>query len=169
MTTGKRIRFIRTFRGMTQKELGIALGFDAGSADIRVSQYESDNRKTIKEPMLHQMAEILKVNYNALKTYEFDNPLDVMESFFWFEEEFPLQIALFEFQTDKDIDKPSMKIPAGTDGEAIESPIAVMFALPEYRKCFKEWQQKKRDYYNGVITKEEYVEWKLQWDLGANF
>lgn len=142
MTTGKRIRYTRTFRGMTQKDLGIALGFDPGSADIRVSQYESDNRKTIKEPMLRQMAEILKVNYNALKTYEFDNPLDVMESFFWFEKEFPLQIALFEFQTDKDIDKPSMKIPAGTDGEAIKSPIAVMFALPEYRKCFKEWQQK---------------------------
>ena len=59
-----------------------------------------------------------------------------MESFFWFEEEFPLQIALFEFQTDKDIDKPSMKIPSGMDGEAIESPIAIMFALPEYRKCF---------------------------------
>lgn len=57
-----------------------------------------------------------------------------MESFFWFEEEFPLQIALFEFKTDKDIDKASMKIPAGT----IESPIAVMFALPQYRKCFKE-------------------------------
>ena len=129
MTTGKSIRFIRTFRGMTQKELGIALGFDAGSADIRVSQYESDNRKTIKEPMLRQMAEILIVTYNALKSYEYDNPLDVMESFFWFEEEFPLQIALFEFQTDKDIDKPSMKIPAGTDGEAIESPIAVMFFI----------------------------------------
>lgn len=58
------------------------------------------------------MAEILKVNYNALKAYEFDNPLDVMESFFWFEEEFPLQIALIEFQTDKDIDKPIMNIPA---------------------------------------------------------
>ena len=28
----------------------------------------------------------------------------------------------------------------------------------------KEWQQKKRDYHNGAITKEEYVEWKLQWD-----
>lgn len=37
MTIGKRIRFIRTFRCMTQKELGIALGFDVGSADIRVS------------------------------------------------------------------------------------------------------------------------------------
>lgn len=44
-----------------------------------------------------------------------------------------------------------MKIPADKDGEAIESPIAVMFALPEYRKCFKEWQQ-KRDYHNGVIN-----------------
>jgi transcriptional regulator with XRE-family HTH domain len=149
---------------MTQKELGIALGFDPGSADIRVSQYESDNRKAIKEPMLRQMAEIFKVSYNALKAYEFDNPIDVMESFFWFEEEFPLQIALFEFQTDKDIDKPILNIPAGINGEAIESPIAVMFALPEYRRCFKEWQQKKRDYHNGVITKEEYVEWKLQWD-----
>lgn len=76
------------------------------------------------------------------KEYEFDNRLDVMESFFWFKEEFPLQIALFEFQTDKDIDKPSMKIPSGTDVEAIESPLAVMFALPEYRRYFKEWQQK---------------------------
>lgn len=81
MRTGKRIRFIRAFRGMTQKELGFALGFDLGSADIRVSQYESVNRKTIKEPMLRQMAEILNVNYNDLKTNEFDNPLAVMESF----------------------------------------------------------------------------------------
>lgn len=168
MTTGKRIRFIRTFRGMTQKELGIALGFDPGSADIRVSQYESNNRKAIKEPMLRQMAHIFKVNYNALKTYEFDNPLDVMESFFWFEEEFPLQVALFEFHTDKDIDKPIMNIPVDIGGEAIESPIAVMFALMEYRRCFKEWQQKKHEYHDGVITKEEYVEWKLQWDYECN-
>lgn len=65
-----------------------------------------------------------------------------LQSFFWFGEEFPLQIALFEFQTNKDIDMPSMKIPAGTNGEAIESLIAVMFALSEYRKCIKEWQQK---------------------------
>lgn len=27
---------------------------------------------------------------------------------------------------------------------------------------------KKRDYHNGVITKEEYVEWKLQWNLKVN-
>lgn len=33
MTAGKRIRFICTFQGMTQKELKIALGFDAGNAD----------------------------------------------------------------------------------------------------------------------------------------
>jgi transcriptional regulator with XRE-family HTH domain len=39
MKTCKRIRFIRTFRGMTQKELGIALGFDTGSANIIVSKY----------------------------------------------------------------------------------------------------------------------------------
>lgn len=165
MTIGKRIRFIRTFRGMTQKDLGIALGFEPGSADIRISQYESDNRKSIKEPMLRQMAEILKVNYNALKPYEFDNPLDVIESFFWFEEEFPMQVALFEFQTDKNIDKPELKLPATPEGDSIDSPVAIMFALSEYRKCFAEWQNKKRDYHNGIITKDEYIEWKLQWEL----
>lgn len=53
---------------MTQKEPGTALRFDPGSADIRVSQYESDNRKTIKEPILRQMVKILNVKYNALKT-----------------------------------------------------------------------------------------------------
>lgn len=35
-----------------------------------------------------------------------------------------------------------MKIPIGTDEDAIKPTIAVMFTLWEYRVCFKEWQQK---------------------------
>ena len=42
MAVGDRIKRVRNFRGMTQKELGIAVGFDEKSADIRIAQYESN-------------------------------------------------------------------------------------------------------------------------------
>ena len=38
MSVGNRIKRARTFRGMTQKELGIAVGLDEKSADIRIAQ-----------------------------------------------------------------------------------------------------------------------------------
>ena len=38
MTLGKRIKRIRTYRGMTQRELGIRLGYKESGADIRIAQ-----------------------------------------------------------------------------------------------------------------------------------
>ena len=43
---GDKIHRIRDFRGMTQKQLGIAVGFDEKSADVRIAQYESGTRTT---------------------------------------------------------------------------------------------------------------------------
>lgn len=45
----------------------------------------------------------------------------------------------------------------------IDSPVTIMFALSEYRNFFKEWQKIKNDYHSGAITRDVYVEWKLQW------
>jgi len=44
MAIGERIRFIRNLRGMTQKGLGAAVGFDEKTADVRIAQYESGTR-----------------------------------------------------------------------------------------------------------------------------
>ena len=41
---GDKIHRIRDFRGMTQKQLGKAVGFDEKSADVRIAQYESGTR-----------------------------------------------------------------------------------------------------------------------------
>ena len=38
MSIGERIRYIRNLRGMTQKELGKAIGFDDRTADIRLQK-----------------------------------------------------------------------------------------------------------------------------------
>ncbi len=59
MTIGQRIKKIRLFRGMTQKELGNILGFGA-HGDIRIAQYESGVR-TPKEQMLIKMADVFCV------------------------------------------------------------------------------------------------------------
>ena len=52
MAIGERIRFFRNLRGMTQKLLGIQVGFPEKTADIRIAQYESGTR-TPKEDLTH--------------------------------------------------------------------------------------------------------------------
>ena len=44
MAIGERIHFFRILRGMTQKYLGMALGFPEKSADVRLAQYENGSR-----------------------------------------------------------------------------------------------------------------------------
>ena len=49
MTVGDKIKKIRTFRGMTQKELGLAVGFEEKGADNRIAQYETNYRVPKRE------------------------------------------------------------------------------------------------------------------------
>ena len=65
LNTSKRIRHFRMLRGMTQKALGMAVGFPQGSADVRIAQYESGMR-TPKQNLLCQMAKALGVSSSEL-------------------------------------------------------------------------------------------------------
>ena len=58
MTVGEKIKKIRTFRGMTQKELGLAVGFEEKGADNRIAQYET-NYRVPKKDLLNKIAEVL--------------------------------------------------------------------------------------------------------------
>ena len=55
MSTGENIKRIRNIRGITQKELGIAVGIGEESAGPRMAQYETGKR-TPKEKMLNKVA-----------------------------------------------------------------------------------------------------------------
>ncbi len=65
LNMGMRIRHFRILRGMTQKALGIAVGFPQYSADVRIAQYESGAR-TPKRNLLYQMAKALGVSPSEL-------------------------------------------------------------------------------------------------------
>ena len=60
MTIGDKIKKIRTFRNMTQAELGAALGWGDKGAN-RLAQYETNYRVPRKD-LVTEMAKILDVN-----------------------------------------------------------------------------------------------------------
>lgn len=65
LNTGNRIRRYRILRGMTQKALGVAVGFPPETADVRIAQYESGAR-TPKQNLLCRIAQVLGVSPSVL-------------------------------------------------------------------------------------------------------
>ena len=68
---GERIHFFRLLRGMTQKYLGMALGFPEKSADVRIAQYETGSR-TPKADLTAALAQVLDVSPHALSVPDID-------------------------------------------------------------------------------------------------
>ena len=86
MTTGERIKRIRTFRSMTQADLCETLEFEPKSSAVRIAQNETDYCAT-KEDLVYRLANILHVSPMAIHGYNMDSSQDIMEALFWLEEE----------------------------------------------------------------------------------
>ena len=95
MTVGDKIKKIRTFRGMTQKELGLAIGLEEKGADNRIAQYET-NYRVPKRELLDKMAEALRVDRQNFYTIAPGSAEDFMRTFFWLDEDSPGAIRLFQ-------------------------------------------------------------------------
>ena len=147
MAVHDRIKRIRNMRSITQKELGVAVGFDESNADVRVAQYESGTR-TPKEDLLRKIAEVLDVNYRALYEPTLYAAEDVMYTLFELDEHYP--ISLHEVTNTSDPFSP-------------ENHIAVSFNYFLLDDFFAEWIQRKKDLADGSISKAEYMEWKVNW------
>ena len=91
MATGERIRFFRNLRGMTQKALGTLLGFPPTSADVRMAQYESEDR-TPKADLTAAIAEALDVSPRAITVPDIDSMDGLMHTLFTLEDRKLLRI-----------------------------------------------------------------------------
>jgi len=152
MAIGERIKRIRNLRKLTQKELGLAIGFDDNTADVRVAQYESGTR-TPKEDMLNKIAEVLDVNYRSLYEPTLYAAEDVMYKLFELDEHYNhLQILNMADESSTSTSKSSK---------------AVSFNSHLLDEFFEEWQERKKDLADGIISKVEYMEWKLNWPQSA--
>lgn len=139
MSIGKRIRHFRMLRGMTQKELGIAVGLEADAAANRITQYELDYRKP-KGGLLNKIAEALNISPAALTVPYHTNPIDIMHILFLAEEEFGLHVEL-------------------TD-EKVSFHLSQTSIPPIFKNYLTCWLKKDKEYQQGKLTKSEYEQWK---------
>ena len=95
MSPGKRIRRFRLERRMTQRALGIAVGFPAKTADIRIAQYESGAR-TPKHALLCTLAEALGVSPSALDIPRIKSREALNQLLLALEDEYGLTVTITE-------------------------------------------------------------------------
>ncbi|MBR6572876.1 MAG: helix-turn-helix transcriptional regulator [Clostridia bacterium] len=133
MISGERIKSIRKMRGLTQKELGLAVGFDESTADIRIAQYESDNR-TPKANLLNNMADELEVCPYALSEPQIETDLGLLHTLFAIEDLYGLEIKEIDGRYMLSLSAPDTKL----------------------EKALSAWCEKKENFENGEIEEEDY-------------
>lgn len=80
MTLGKKIKEYRLLHDMTQKELGMKIGFSASTADSRIRKYEGDLMAP-KSEIRNKLVQALDVDPSALSDIDIHSIEDVVRTF----------------------------------------------------------------------------------------
>ena len=141
MAIGKRIRFFRNRKGMTQKQLGEILGFLGKTSDVRMAQYESGSR-TPKEDLVKSLAGVLEVSPLALRIPDIDSDLGFIHTLFAVEDLHGVRV-----------EKNENEVHIVFDGNKPNVDRSVFQMLTA-------WAEQAEKYRNGEITKEQYDKWR---------
>ncbi len=161
MQIGEKIRKIRKFRGISQREFEEM----AGLGKNRLAQYESGYRIPRLE-LLDKMAKLLDVSLLSLKEVNGEDPYEIMEIFFWLEEASPEVIVLFQMNSMRGETAehfPEEVLYRDDEKWTIREPIGMWFNHPLIDGFLKEWIYHKQELERGEITQDEYFEWKIGW------
>ena len=85
ITFGRKLKHLRLKNHLTQKELGIAVGFPDSCADVRIAQYESDVR-TPKTDLMKLFASTLGVPIELFTVPVLSEPREYEAASFWMHE-----------------------------------------------------------------------------------
>ena len=144
MAIGERIRFFRNLKGMTQKYLGMQVGFPEKTADIRMAQYESGSR-TPKADLTNKLAEVFGVSPQALSVPDIDSYIGLMHTLFTLEDRYGLTIERTENGVSMYADPKK-----GTDAA-------------ELSEMLNAWAEQSEKYHNGDINRDEYDKWRYNY------
>ena len=131
MSLGSNLKTIRLFRNKTLKELGQILGFSTSSADVRISQYESDKKKP-RENVIENLAYKLDVSPQAIDIPDIETYIGAIYTLFQLERSYGLKIDELDGQPILRFDK----------------------LLPHEQDTLYEY------FREGKITQQQYEEWK---------
>lgn len=139
LSQGSRIAYVRQFRMMSQNDISDKLGLTGECKRRTMTRYEKGNRNP-KEVRTLEISEILNVNMNSIKKYDYLNIEDIIYTFLWLEELLPnYHIDLSD-------------VPNINDKYIIE-----------IKKFLEEWTIIRNKRFKREISFEEYTEWKLNY------
>ncbi len=144
MAIGERIRFIRNLRNMTQKWLGMAVGFEENTADVRMAQYESGTR-TPKENLVQTISEKLEVSSHALTVPDIDSYVGLFHTFFALEDLYGIRASEIDGELCIRLDK------------------SKGLTYLELFDMLSAWNQEAEKLRNGEITKDAYDHWRYNY------
>lgn len=175
MQISERIKKVREYRNIKQKDLGVAIGFPATSAAVRIAQYENGTRMPKKETAL-AISKVLQCNYiNFYDGTDLSEAERIMLDFFWLEES--MSGSLYIFQLQKYNDKEDERIAHGMFNDyqydGVFPPVALAFNYNKINDFMREWAFHFQERQKKEISDAEYFEWKLNWpftcDDGGRF
>ena len=141
MAIGERIHFIRSLRGMTQKYLGMMVGFSEKTADVRMAQYETGAR-TPKADLTAALAKELDVSPEALNVPDIDSYIGLMHTLFTLEDIYGLTIEGENGAVTLHVNPFK-----GKDAARLNEMVVA-------------WAQEAKRFRTGEISQEEYDRWR---------
>lgn len=144
MAISERIHFFRLLRGMTQKYLGMAVGFPEKSADVRLAQYETGSR-TPKADLINSLAQVLDVSPHALSVPDIDSYVGLMHTLFTLEDNYGLKLH----EQDGEL---SLKVDFRKNKDAAK-----------LHEMLWTWREQAAKLEAGEISQEEYDRWRYHY------
>ena len=144
MAIGERIRFFRMLRGMTQKHLGMTVGFPEKSADVRLAQYENGSRSP-KADLTASLAEVLDVSPQALSVPDIDSYTGLMHTLFTLEDLYGLKVRELDGEICLTVDVRQNKDAA------------------RLHEMLCSWREQAAKLEAGEISKEDYDKWRYHY------
>ena len=141
LSQGSRIAFARQFRLMTQDNVSDKLGLTGECKRRTMTRYEKGNRHP-KEDRTLEISKILNINVDAIKNYEYKEPIDIIYTLMWLEELIPnykIDLSGLPNINDKD--------------------------LILIKSCLDEWNHIRNQRAKREISYENYIEWKLNYKI----
>lgn len=141
LSQGSRIAFARQFRIMTQNDVSDKLGLTGECKRRTMTRYEKGERNP-KDERLEEIANILNINSNAIKKYDYKSVEDIIFTLMWLEELLP-----------------NYQIDFSNITNTSEENIMIL------KKWQAEWEVKKKKRSKRELSYEEYIEWKLKYSI----
>ena len=144
MAFGERLRFFRMKRGLTQKMMGLMVGYPEKSADIRVAQYENGSRYP-KDEVIDDLAGALEVHPKALSLPDIDSYVGLLHTLFALEDLYGIRVSTVEGEPFLFVDKTGNKDAA------------------ELHSMLLAWSEQVTKLESGEISREDYDRWRYRY------